>query len=90
MATDTFFTVPVTFGAQSTRGWFDIAAGERNEDPYAGASRAGRTVSLRLPAQALTGLGLEKDLTVDGRVYRIVDIVEEEDGRLVRLDLQRT
>ena len=86
---DTLMTVPVVFGAQETRGWFDVTVGERNADPYSSSSRAGRTVSVRIPAAAITGLAIEKDIKVDGRTYRIVDVVEEDDGKLVRLDLQR-
>lgn len=89
MATDTVFTVPIVFGAQNTRGWYDVSVGTRNDEPYMSSSRAGRTESVRVPAAALVGLGIEKDITVGGRKYRIVDVGEEEDGKMLRLDLQR-
>lgn len=83
------FNVPVVFGAQSGRGFLDIAVGDRNADLYSSPSRAGRTVSVLVKAAAFTGLGIEKDVVVDGRQYRIIDTEDESDGKEVRIYLQR-
>lgn len=86
---DTLFTVSVVFGPQTTRGFYDVLVGDRSTDPYAASSRAGRTETVRIQAKALTGLALEKDITVAGKQYRIIDVLEEDDGRVLRLDLHR-
>ena len=86
---DPFATVPVVFGAQETRGFFDQEDGSRNAEPYQGQSRGGRTTSVTIRTASLTGVANEKDIQVDGRTYHIVDVVALGDGKETALFLQR-
>lgn len=82
---DESLTVPVLYGAQSTRGIFtrtdEALPGGEGEDVV------GDVITLEIVAGSLAALALSSAITADGANYTIQDYRRIEDGKLYRLFL---
>lgn len=77
-------TVAVTFGAQSTRGFFDKTT-VLDDDGHGAVPRTATVLTLR--TGSLTSVAQKSQLTVDGTVYEVRAVLPHEDGETTQYDL---
>jgi hypothetical protein len=70
------FGVPVTFGSLSAVGILDIPS-----EIIAGGMVMTTDYSLTFKTSALTGLGYQSAITVDGAAYTVREVRAQDDGR---------
>lgn len=85
MLADTVFTVPVSIGSSSTRGWFDWKDTTAQDSSGFDVFIRQRTVTIR--TGTLTGLVNGVAITVDGTSYRVHDINHDSDGNVTQVTL---
>jgi hypothetical protein len=82
---NTRLTVPVQYGAQSTRGVFTRT--DESLGTHEGEDVVGTLITCEIVTGALTGIALNAAITVDGANYTIQDPRRIEDGKITRLYL---
>lgn len=83
MLADTGFSVAVSIGASSTRGFFDWQDTTVQDSSGFDVFIRQRVVTIR--TGTLTGLVNGASITVDGTSYRVHDINHEGDGNVLKV-----